>query len=156
MAQIVIIALIVFFLGAVLLLERYSLGKLAFVQPLVLLLISGFITDQQETAIWLGITLQLLSIGQSHYCNWALVSFVSSAALIILHRFGISVDPGSAQSLVIIIPSILLGIQSEQLHHIYMRKNALPMNANPIWHNAESFDDFSKIIFRINASIITN
>ncbi|MBN2803927.1 MAG: hypothetical protein JXR91_12615 [Deltaproteobacteria bacterium] len=148
MAEILIIVFALFFAGAILLLERHSLGKLAFVQPLVLLLITGYITGEPEIALWLGISLQLLSIGQSHYCNWALVSFVSSATLIILHHYNIVITDGSAESLVLIIASIVSGILSELYLKKMIRKNAIPMNANAVWQTVGSLDIFAKIIYK--------
>ena len=45
----------VFSAGSLLILERRCLGQMAVVQPLVLCLVAGLVTGQQEIAIWLGI-----------------------------------------------------------------------------------------------------
>ncbi len=146
MVEAVIIGIVLFVAGAVLLLERKALGKLAFVQPLVLCLIAGMIVNEEETALWIGISIQLLSIGQSHYCNWALVAVINSASLIILKHYGISIDPGSADSMVLITSSILTGIMFDSFINKLSHKHDIPMRSNPLWHNAESFNDFKKVI----------
>jgi hypothetical protein len=148
MAEILIIALLVFVVGAILLLERQSLGKLAFVQPMVLCLLAGIILKQPGIAIWLGISLQLLSVGQGRYCNWALVGVITASTLLLLGYYDISIVPGSVESIVLLIVSILFGIQSDAFIRMMVRKYAVPLRSNPLWHNAKSFNDFSRIIYK--------
>lgn len=148
MGQILIIAGGVFLLGAVLLLERRCLGKTAFVQPLVLCLLAGIIFDVEDIGLWFGISLQLLSIGQSHYCNWVLASIISSASLVVLSHFGIDVVPGDPTSMVILCTGILLGIFADALERKLHRNAVVEMQGTTLWKSEDGIEAFARLIYR--------
>ena len=147
MVQILIIIIVIFLAGAILLLERRCLGKSAFVQPLVLCLIAGIVMGDEQTGLWFAVSLQLLSIGQSHYCNWSLAGTITGGALITLHFYGIHVPPGHPESLVLLSSAILFSILAEIVGRNMANRIAVPLRSMDLWKSAESFSAFSRIIY---------
>ncbi|MBN2340238.1 MAG: PTS sugar transporter subunit IIC [Deltaproteobacteria bacterium] len=148
MVQIVTIVAVVFILGAILLLERRCLGKTALVQPLVLCLLAGIISGEETTGIWLGISLQLLSIGQGHYCNWVYASIAASGAFVVLGLYDVRFGPGTLASIALVLVSILLGIISDSAERRLLRgENAAPPDAE-LWRSEQGVEAFASLIYR--------
>jgi hypothetical protein len=137
-----------FFVGGILMLERRCVGQMAFVQPMAIVLIAGMFIDQPVPALWFGVTLQLLSTGQTHYCNWVLAAVAAGTAMVALHAEGIAIVPGSVPSLGILVSSTLLGIASDQLDKWQARKDnttqVVPAGAHP----EETIEPFVRLIHR--------
>lgn len=148
MVQSLTIAVLVFFVGAALLLERRCLGKTALVQPLVLCLLGGLLSGEEGICLWLGVSLQLLSIGQSHYCNWVLVSIVSTGAVIVLNTKNIHIEPGTLTSMVLVCTSILIGIFSDWVERKWNRGALAGSKDMSLWRSEKGVDAFATLIYR--------
>jgi len=137
-----------FFVGGALLLERRCIGQMAFVQPMAIVLLAGLIVDQPIPGLWFGVTLQLLSTGQTHYCNWVLAALVAGASIIGLNTQGILILPGSIQSIVILVMGVLLGIVTDQLDKWQARKDNEALKDPALWHAGETTEPFVRLVHR--------
>ncbi|MBN2527781.1 MAG: hypothetical protein JXR76_15435 [Deltaproteobacteria bacterium] len=149
MVQALSIFAAVFVVGAMLLLERRCLGKPAVVQPLVLCLIAGLLQGESTTGLWLGISLQLLSMGQSHYCNWVLAAITAGGSVAILGAYDILLVPGAPAAVALLLVSILVGIVFDFIDRklSFSRGNSVIAGAD-IW-KSESGEEFSRLIYRM-------
>jgi len=134
--------------GSILLLEQRCLGKVAFVQPLILCCLAGMATGQTEAGLWFGISLQLLSIGQGHYGNWALAGIITASSLVALQLQGLYSQPGNPDSLVLLCCAVLAGILADTAEKTLTAKSARPMTTVPLWQSPDSFDAFHRLIRR--------
>ena len=121
---------VVFTAGSLLILERRCLGQMAIVQPLVLCLAAGLITGQQDTGIWLGVTLQLFSVARVRQVDWALCGIVSATALFCLERLGIGVVLGGPGAIVLTAISVIIGVGSKALDKRYARTDGERLRAH--------------------------
>ena len=124
MGETLIIATIVFFGGSLLLLERRCLGQISIVQPLVVCAAAGYVSGESELGLWLGISIQFLSVGQSHYANWALVAVVAAMSMIYSQMMGWDVQPGNPHSLIILTLSIGAGFLSQTQERHFARSDS--------------------------------
>jgi len=123
---------VVFFLGALLLLERRCLGQIAFVQPIVLCGLVGFATGNEETGIWIGVSLQLLSVGQGHYADWALAGFAGAAALwISAEVFSLPCAPGTPGSVALVGTAVASGIMARMVELRFARTDGVVVRSRP-------------------------
>jgi len=148
MGQMLILAAATAVFGSILLLEQRCLGKVAFVQPLILCCLAGMATGQMEAGLWFGISLQLLSIGQSHYGNWALAGIITASSLVALHLQGLGSLPGNPDSLVLLCCAVLAGILADTVEKTLAARSARPMTTIPLWQSPDSFDAFHRLIRR--------
>jgi hypothetical protein len=148
MVESLIFFAIVFAAGAILLLERRSIGQNAFVQPLVLCLLAGIIAKSPVTAVWIGISLQLLSVGQAYYCNWTLSAFIGAAAIIFFKIHGISIMPGSPQSMMLLLLAILTGIAAQQYENHLARVDSDRIEKLKIWKSADLYKSFTDLVHK--------
>ena len=121
MVEIVIYAVAVFFAGSVLLLERRCLGQMAVVQPLVVCLLAGWLTGNIMVAIWLGVSLQLLSVSPQRRIDWALAGVVAAVTLFLGDSFGIPLKTGSPSALALLLVALLMGGMARLLEKRYAR-----------------------------------
>ena len=149
MVQALIIFSAVFVTGAMLLLERRCLGKPAVVQPLVLCLITGLIVGETETCLWIGISLQLLSMGQSHYCNWVLASISAAGAVAVLSQYDLHIAPGAAATVALLSACILVGILFDYWDRkVNLHRSAAEQKGMNIWKTEQGGDEFAALIHR--------
>ena len=149
MVQALTIFSAVFVVGALLLLERRCLGKPAVVQPLVLCLLTGVLTDEVDTGLWLGISLQLLSMGQSHYCNWVLASISAAGGIAVLSLYDIHLAPGSSAVVAILCASILVGIIFDIIDRkINLSRSVSLQRGVDIWKSDKGGAEFTSLIYR--------
>ncbi len=121
MVEILVWTTAIFVVGSVLILERRCLGQMAIVQPLVVCLVAGWIADNTETAIWLGVSLQLFSITQVRHIDWALGGIVSAAALFSAAKLGIPITPGDPGACAVVIVAVAGGFTSRAIDRRYAR-----------------------------------
>jgi hypothetical protein len=149
MVQALITFLAVYVGGAALLLERRCLGKPAVVQPLVLCLIAGLSLDDAMVGLWLGVSLQLLSMGQSHYCNWVLSSIGAAGAMVILNDYNVHLSPGDPAIMGVLVMSVLVGIVFDFMDRkLNLSRSASEQRGMNIWRSDHSGDEFSRLIYR--------
>ena len=149
MVQGLIIFSAVFFTGAMLLLERRCLGKPAVVQPLVLCLITGLLLDEVETCLWLGISLQLLSMGQSHYCNWVLASISAAGGVAVLRMYDLHIGPGATATVALLSSGILVGILFDYWdRRVNLHRSEAEQKGMNIWKTEQGGDEFAALIHR--------
>ncbi|MCK9523661.1 MAG: hypothetical protein M0R76_11580 [Proteobacteria bacterium] len=147
-ASVAIFFLSSFAIGGLLMLERRCVGQMAFVQPLAILLIAGFVAGAPAPALWLGVTLQLLATGQTHYCNWVLVAVSAAFSLIALQRWGVVVQPGDAPILAVLAFSTIWGIASFQFDKWLARKDNAVVELLPHGVSEETVEPFIRLVHR--------
>ncbi|MBN2715323.1 MAG: hypothetical protein JXX14_05680 [Deltaproteobacteria bacterium] len=149
MGQALIILGVVFVAGAVLLLERRCLGKPAVVQPLVLCLLTGATIGEVEAGLWLGISLQLLSMGQSHYCNWVLAAISAAGGIAVMSVYDIHLAPGATATVAVLCASILVGIGFDLLDRkMNLSRSVSEQKGVDIWKSEQGGEEFTALIHR--------
>jgi mannose/fructose/N-acetylgalactosamine-specific phosphotransferase system component IIC len=128
----------VFAAGAGLLLERRCLGQIAFVQPMVLCALVGLFSGQTEACLWIGVSLQLLSVGQGHHADWALAGFVAAASLAVWSvLWGSDVTPGSVVALTALSASVAAAMLARSLELSLARTDGALQRRVPIWEGKD-------------------
>ena len=137
MVEVLIWVSAIFALGGVLVLERHCLGQRALVQPLTLCLIAGLLGDDVETGIWLGVTLQLLSVVPSRTVDWALSGAAAAALLLVISRSGVRIVSGDLTSTLITFVSVLSGLASRAVERWYAKTDLGKIQGHPPWKEAD-------------------
>ncbi|MDJ0761518.1 MAG: hypothetical protein QNJ97_00900 [Myxococcota bacterium] len=127
----------VFLAGSLLILERRCLGQMAVVQPLVVCLIAGWVTDTTETAIWIGVTLQLFSVSEIRRVDWALAGVVAAVSLVVAWRIGLLLSPNRPEAVALMIVATLVGVGSRYLDRRYARVDGERLKAHSPWETAD-------------------
>lgn len=121
MVEILLWGILVFSVGSVLLLERHCLGQRALVQPLVLCLVVGMVSDHLETALWLGVTLQLMSVSPIRAVDWALAGAVAAVTLAFSTRLGYTVEVGDPGASLLIVFALIVGTLARYIEREFAR-----------------------------------
>ncbi len=130
----------------ILLLERRCLGQSAVVQPLVLCLLAGYVTGYESIGLWMGISLQLLSMGQGHYADWALAGVLSALSLLISHRLGLEIAVGSPSSVALITIAVLAAILARLLERRLARTDGEALRCTPPWESDNPTRAFESLV----------
>ena len=148
----------VFTVGGLLLLERRCLGQAAVVQPLVLTLLCGWIARELavaagvepgpviETALWMGISLQLLSVGQGHNADWALSGIICSAALLVSGELGVALTPGSPATITLVTAAVLFGMGARIFDKRLARTDCAKQRAANLWERPDLSQTLERLI----------
>ncbi|MCP4604380.1 MAG: hypothetical protein GY847_28300 [Proteobacteria bacterium] len=123
----------IFAIGSLLILERRCLGQMAVVQPLVLCLVAGWISGNENMAIWLGVSLQLFSVTRTRQIDWALCGVISAAVILTAARFGIPLSAGGPGACLVLMVAVLTGMASRALDRKYARIDGERQRANSPW-----------------------
>ena len=137
-----------FVIGGMFLLERRGLGQIALAHPLVLCLIVGYVAGQEEICLWIGISLQLMSVGQGHSVNWALVGIAAAVTIAYVVSAGVIIVPGDPSSLAVIVLTVPAGIGSSLLERRQARLDGEMLRCHPIWDNTDPARALEKLIHR--------
>lgn len=136
MVETLIYVVAIFVIGSILMLERRCLGQMAFVQPLVVCLLAGWTVDRVEMGIWLGVSLQLLSVSPMRRFDWALCGVVGALTLIVTAKLGIPLIVGSPSALTLVLIVLLVGAVGRALERRYARTDGERIrNASPLLEN---------------------
>ncbi len=133
MGEILIYGIAIIAIGSLFVLERRCLGQMAIVQPLVTCLVAGWISGNETTGLWLGISLQLFSLTPLRQVNWALSGVVAAATLLMAHKLGIPIAVGGKAACSIIIVVMIVGIAARALERRYARKDGERMQRHSPW-----------------------
>lgn len=133
MVEALIWVAIIFLLGSFFALERRCLGQMAFVQPLVLCLVTGWLADQPELGIWLGVSLQLSSITPTRHSDWALSGMIAAATILTSHRLGIYIVPGDPKAYGTVLIAVFAGIASHRMDCKLAQLDGIKIQNNPPW-----------------------
>ncbi len=137
MVEILIWIAAIFAAGSFLVLERRCLGQRALVQPLALCLLAGWYVDNVETGLWLGVSLQLLSVAPSRIVDWALVSTVAAAGLLATAKFGIHIGVGQAGTSTLLLVTVMSGMASRYLERSYAKWDREKVEVRPPWRDMD-------------------
>ena len=149
MVEVLIWAAGIFFLGGALVLERHCLGQRALVQPLSLCLVAGLLSDHVETGIWLGVTLQLLSLAPTRSVDWALSGAVASILLAVVpHKLGITVVSGDLDSTLIAFVAVVGGVISRRVEGWYARTDWGKIQGRPPWKASDPVKAMEHTVYR--------
>ncbi len=121
MVEAIIYGVAIFVVGSVLMLERRCLGQMAFVQPLVVCLLAGWLVDNREMGLWLGISLQLLSVSPMRRFDWALSGVVAAFALMMASKLGIELVVGNPSALALVVVVLWVGALARLREKRYAR-----------------------------------
>ena len=135
MVETLIWVAVLFAASGTLLLERRCLGQSAIVQPLVLCLLAGHFTGYESIGLWMGISLQLLSMGQGHYADWALAGVLSALSLVVCHRLDLELAVGSPSSIALITIAVLAAILARLLERRLARTDGEALRSTPPWES---------------------
>ncbi len=139
---------LVFASGSVLLLERHCLGQRALVQPLVMCLLVGLVTENLEIALWLGVTLQLLSVSPIRAVDWSLAGAVSAMTLALASRLGANLEVGGPSGSLLIMLSIVAGTFARSVECAYARKDSARVRTNSPWSLENPAWAVERIVYR--------
>jgi mannose/fructose/N-acetylgalactosamine-specific phosphotransferase system component IIC len=146
--EILLWVLLFFASGSLLLLERHCLGQRALVQPLVLCLLSGVITHHVETGLWLGVTLQLLSVSPIRNVDWALSGAVTAMTLAIAFRMGATVEVGGPEASLLIMISVIIGAFARSVERVFARIDRRKVTARSPWEDLDSARAVERTVYR--------
>ncbi len=127
----------IFIAGSLLILERRCLGQMAVVQPLVVCAGAGLIISEPVTGIWLGIVLQLFSVGRVRHVDWALCGVVAASSLLYLYGRGVTVTVGGPEALLVTAVVIFVGIASKSLDKFYAKKDGERLRRSSPWQKED-------------------
>lgn len=148
MAQVLIWILAIYLIGGVLVLERHCLGQRALVQPLTLCLIAGLIGNRVETGIWLGVTLQLLSVAPNRSVDWALASTVAAVLLITVPFLGVEVVSGDLSASILALVSVLAGLAARSVERWYAKTDFGKIQVHPPWKESDPVRAMERTVHR--------
>ena len=147
MVEILIWITAVFAVGSFLLLERRCLGQRALVQPLALCLIAGWATDNVETGLWLGVSLQLLSLAPSRVVDWALASVVAAAGLLITDHLDLPLGKGQAPTSTLLLVAVIAGLAARYIERNYARRDREKVEVRPPWRDMDPASAVEKAVY---------
>ena len=149
MVEVLIWSAGIFFVGGVLVLERHCLGQRALVQPLSLCLVAGLLSNHVETGIWLGVTLQLLSLSPTRSVDWALSSAVASVLLVVVPiKLDIPVVSGDLDSALIAFVAVMGGVVSRRVEGWYAKTDWGKIQGRPPWQEPDPVKAMERTVYR--------
>ena len=147
MVEILIWGAAIFAAGSFLVLERRCLGQRALVQPLALCLIAGWVVDNPAIGLWLGVSLQLLSVAPSRNVDWAFCSAVASATLLVSEHFGIHLDVGRPETTALMLVTVAAGMVARTIERYYARQDRNAVDKHPPWQAADPARALEKTVY---------
>jgi mannose/fructose/N-acetylgalactosamine-specific phosphotransferase system component IIC len=141
-------ALAIYAIGGVLVLERHCLGQRALVQPLTLCLIAGLLSDHVETGIWIGVTLQLLSVAPSRSVDWALSGAVAAVLLVTAPKLGYKIESGDVSASLLALVSVLSGLASRSVERWYAKTDLGKIQGHPPWKELDPVRAMERTVYR--------
>lgn len=151
MVEIVITLVAVFVGGSVLMLERRCLGQMAVVQPLVVCLIAGWLVDNVELGIWLGVSLQLFSLSPLRRFDWALTGVVAALSLILTTRYGMVHRMGCLSSLALLLVAVIVGVLARLLDRRYARIDGEAIRKSPPLMKEDAISAIESHVYKVIA-----
>jgi mannose/fructose/N-acetylgalactosamine-specific phosphotransferase system component IIC len=140
----------VFVIGSVFLLERRCLGQMALVQPLVVCLAAGWFTGNQEVGIWLGVSLQLLSVGPIRSIDWALSGMVAAISVFLAPGYGVPlVGAGGPSALAIAFVAIAFGMVARSIERRYARIDGEMTRGSSPWQQTDPGKAIESHVYRV-------
>lgn len=133
--------------GGLMMLERRCLGQMAFVQPLVVCSFAGILAGRVELGVWMGVSLQLLSVHPMRHADWAIAGIAAAGSIIVAPQLGLSVGVGSVGACLAIALCVLMGIGSLKLEKVYFRQDRECLVTNPPWTMADPEKEIAKIVY---------
>jgi hypothetical protein len=140
---------VTFVVGSALVLERRCLGQMAIVQPLVVCLIAGWLSGNETTAVWLGISLQLFSVDRAKEIDWPLAGVVSAAVLLFSKRLDIELYAGGPGALMALMAAVLVGIASRSIELGYAKIDGQYLRANSPWTSGDPVSAVESIVRKV-------
>ena len=137
MGEILIWVTGIFIVGSLLVLERHCLGQKAIVQPLVLCLIAGSVSGLLEIGLWLGISIQLLSVMIVREADWALTGAVSAATILTSNALGFDFSVGSSAACALLLMSVVVGMMSRQIERFFARIDGERLREFSPWQESD-------------------
>lgn len=147
MVEILIWITAFFAAGSFLILERRCLGQRALVQPLALCLLAGLYVENIETGLWLGLSLQLLSLAPSRVVDWALVSVIAASGLLITARFDIPLGVGQAGASTLLLMAVLSGMASRHIERNFAKRDREKVEIRPPWRDLDPAKAVEKSVY---------
>lgn len=147
MVEILIWITAFFAAGSFLVLERRCLGQRALVQPLALCLLAGLYIDNVETGLWLGLSLQLLSLAPSRIVDWALVSVIAASGLLVTAKADISIGVGQVGTSTLLLTAVLSGIASRHIERNFARRDREKVEVCPPWRDMDPAKAVEKSVY---------
>jgi hypothetical protein len=120
--------------GGLLVLERRCLGQMVVVQPLVVCLLAGWIAGDEAVGLWLGVSLQLFSVGQSRHFDWAMIGVVAGASLAACSVLGLALAPGSAAASSLALVALGAGFGSREIDRRFARADGARQRSRSPWN----------------------
>ncbi len=121
MGEITLWITVIFLTGSILVMERRCLGQRALVQPLTLCLLAGWLVDDVEVGLWLGVTLQLFSVTPNRSVDWGLAGAITAITLVAAARLDATFSMGSTESSVLLLVAVLLGVVCRKVESSFAR-----------------------------------
>lgn len=137
MGEILIWVAGIYVVGSLLVLERHCLGQRAIVQPLVLCLIAGSVSGMLEIGLWVGISIQLLSVMIVREADWALTGAVSAATILASNAFGFDFSVGSSAACSLVLMSVVAGMMSRQIERFFARIDGERIRESSPWQDSD-------------------
>ena len=148
MVEILVVASVVYLVGAILLLERRCLGQMALVQPLVLCVVAGWLAGRIELGLWCGISLQLFSLSPGRRVDWALAGVITAAVIVLGQRLEIPLQVGGDGACAIIALAALAGIGSRKIEVRYAEVDGARILERPPWEAEDCLGGIERIVHR--------
>ena len=123
-------------IGGVLVLERRCLGQMALVQPLALCLLAGWYTGDTATAVWLGVSIQLLSMAPGNQADWALAGVICAVAILLGERLGLAFHPAGPAASAVIVVAVLVAIGARTAERWLARFDGARLRLHSPWSAA--------------------
>lgn len=148
MVEVLIWAGIVFAAGSVLVLERHCLGQMAIVQPLTICLAAGLISGHEETGIWLGVSLQLLSTMANRRVDWAVAGVVAGASIVTAPVLGFDQLPAGKMSCFVVACAMLSGLVARSVELRFARSDGERLRRSSPWAEVNPVAVLSSLVRR--------
>jgi len=139
---------IVFTVGSVLVLERHCLGQMAIVQPLIVCLAAGLISGNEETSVWIGVSLQLLSTMANRRLDWAVAGVVAGASIVTAPALGLAQLPAGKLSCFVVACAMLSGLVARMVELRFARFDGERLQQSPPWTEANPVAALSSLVRR--------
>jgi len=138
----------IFAIGSLFALERRCLGQMAVVQPLVVCLVAGLISGNTETAVWVGISLQLFSVAQMRHVNWALGGTVAAVTLITAQKLGFTISVGGPSAYAVLLVALLMGLTACAIDKAYARIDGERIRGSAPWGDEDPVNALESLVHR--------
>jgi mannose/fructose/N-acetylgalactosamine-specific phosphotransferase system component IIC len=148
MGEILIWVIGVFVAGSLLVLERRCLGQRALVQPLALCLLVGWLVDEIQTGLWVGVTLQLLSVTPARTVDWALTGAVGAITIMVASRLDIAIAVGSIEASFLVLIAVLLGMMARLVERVFARVDTVTIMSHSPWQETSPASAVERVVYR--------